>query len=37
MVRGLVGEPFDVTLLQNYGLENGELVERLDRIYKVYQ
>lgn len=31
--RILEDESFDVTLLQNYGLENGELVERLRRLY----
>lgn len=36
-VRSLVGEPFDATLLQSYGLNNAELVERLDRIYMVHQ
>lgn len=36
-VRSLVGEPFDATLLQSYGLNDAELVERLDRIYMVHQ
>lgn len=36
-VRSLEAEPFDATLLQSYGLNNAELVERLDRIYMVHQ
>lgn len=31
----LENEPFDAVLLQNYGLENGELIERLGRIYMI--
>lgn len=33
--RMLEREPFDASLLQNYGLENEELVERLRRLYVV--
>ena len=29
----LAEEPFDASLLQNYGLSNMELVERLQEIY----
>ena len=34
-IASLEEEPFDANLLQSYGLGNGELVERLRRIYGV--
>lgn len=34
-VRGLEEEPFDATLLQNYGLKNQEIMERLGRVYSI--
>lgn len=34
-IRGLEEEPFDDVLVQNYGLEKGELVERLRHIYGI--
>lgn len=34
-IRRLENEPFDATLLQNYGLENRELIERLQKIYMI--